>query len=285
MSGYFDALMRSSGMTSGRARPALRPLMPAAIDVDVDGGAAQTEADAPRSASTPHEPLQPPRLDAMVRTEPPRVPDRIERDAPEEAATAPAPAHAATERAVHSPQKPYVPPVESPRADLGHTLVRAAMRWVTAGTPPVGSDNPVGTVSNIAPGVPGRQQSMPAVREEVRTVATKSRQRDDDNAQLESRKGARATPEPLNALAREFAADRPVPIRASLVTPATVHPVAPSIRDEVVQVSIGAIHVRVDAPPAQTVARPAATPAASAPGAAPSRPARSALSRRALRRI
>ena len=57
-------------------------------------------------------------------------------------------------------------------------------------------------------------------------------------------------------------------------------PVAPLARDEVVEFSIGAIHVRVDAPAAQTVARPATTPRA-----VPAPPPRSALSRRALRRI
>jgi hypothetical protein len=73
-----------------------------------------------------------------------------------------------------------------------------------------------------------------------------------------------------------------LPIRASAVAPAPLPRLA---GDEVVEVSIGAIHVRVDAPPAQTIARPALTPAAGTPGAAATRPARSALSRRALRRI
>lgn len=55
----------------------------------------------------------------------------------------------------------------------------------------------------------------------------------------------------------------------------------PATHDETVEISIGAIHLRVDAPPPQTVVQaPAPTPRPPA-----DRPPRSALSRRALRRI
>ena len=66
--------------------------------------------------------------------------------------------------------------------------------------------------------------------------------------------------------------------------PAPVTP-APVPRDETFEISIGAIHLRVEAPTAQTVARSPAPPvtAPRAPALPPS--PRSALARRALRRI
>jgi hypothetical protein len=53
-------------------------------------------------------------------------------------------------------------------------------------------------------------------------------------------------------------------------------------RDPPLDISIGAIHVRVDAPAAQTVTQAPAPRSVVAPSAAPGR---SALSRRAMRRI
>jgi hypothetical protein len=284
MSGYFDALMRSSGITVDGAEPAPTKLEPAAIGADVDRSMTDTEANVVPPAMTPHEPFAPLHTSEAAKVPMPQVPTQIEQHTHEEPETAPARARGATEGAAQSPQKPSAALVESPMPDLGHALVRAAMRWVAAGTPQVSPDSavgPVSTASNIAHDVPA-QQSLSAALQQVSTIATKTR---DDDEQLESSNRARATLEPLNVPARESVAEKPVPIRASLVTPAPVPPVAPSVRNEVVHVSIGAIHVRVDALPAQSVARPALTPAASTPGAAPSRPARSALSRRALRRI
>jgi hypothetical protein len=285
MSGYFDALIRSSGMTIGRDRPTLTSLEPAAPAVDFDGSTTGTEPHAMRSASTPHERLVSPHTpDAIKLTEPPRVLGRVARHTHEEPETAPAPARGATEGAVHSPQKPSVPPVESAMPDLGSTLVRAAMRWVAAGTPQVGPDHAVGPISDSAPGVPGRRQSLAAAHEDSGTIPPKKLHRNDDDGRLESLNGAPATPAPLKIPASE-SAEKPLPIRASRVPPAPPALVAPPIHDEVVEVSIGAIHVRVDAPQAQTFARPALTPAASAHGAATTRLVRSPLSRRALRRI
>src|SRR5262249_42703873 len=122
MSRYFDALIRSSGMSIGRARPALTQLKPAAIEGDTDGGTTDTEAAAVRPASTPHEALSPAPPDVVARTQPPRVPGLVDRDAHEEEERAPTLAHDTTERAAHSPQKPYVHQVESSTPDLGQTL-------------------------------------------------------------------------------------------------------------------------------------------------------------------
>ena len=284
MSGYFDALIRSSGMMIGRARPGLTRVAPAAPAVDFDGSSAATEPHALRSASTLHERLVPPHTpDAIELTDPPRVLGRVDRHTHEEPETAPGPARRA-EGAVDAPQKPSVPPVESPTPDLGHTLVRAAMRWVAAGTPQVGPDRTVGPISDIAPAVPGWRHSVSPTHEDSSTIPTKKLHRNDDDGQLESLNEASAPAAPLKVPAEE-SAEKPAPIRASLVPPVPPTLVAPAVHDEVVEVSIGAIHVRVDAPPAQIVARPAPTPAGSASGAATNRPERSALSRRALRRI
>jgi len=280
MSGYFDALMRSSGMTIGRSEPALTPPEPAAIEGEVDGSTTSAEANAVRSASTPHEPHAPPdTADAIESPMPPRLLASVDRHKDQEPATAPTRAHSAAEERVDSPKKPSAPPVESRTPDVGHTLVRAAMRWVVAGTP---QDS---AVTDFAQGVPRPPQSSPVVHEQDSTIATTRLDRDDDDALSESPNGARAAPAPLNVPAKESVAAAPLPIRASLVAPASLPPVVPPVRDEVVEVSIGAIHVRVDAPPAQTIARPALTPAAGKPSAATTSPVRSALSRRALRRI
>jgi len=279
MSGYFDALMRSSGITVGLAEPASARLAPEAIEVDDNRSTIDTDATALHLPVTPHEAAAPLHsADNSAEAPVPQAPRRVERHTLEEPATPPVAAHPATESAAHSPQQTSAPLVEPPIPDLGHALVRAAVRWVAAGPPHVSADSAVG---NLAQGVPG-QQSMSPAPEQVNTVATKRR---DDDGRLESPNRALATHEPLNVPPAEAVAEKPVPIRASLVAPAPVPPVAPSVRNEVVHVSIGAIHVRVDAPQAQTVARPAPPPAVSTRGDATIRPARSALSRRALRRI
>ena len=278
MSGYFDALMRSSGMTIGHSGPALEKLEAAALDVDVDR-TTNAEPHARRPGSTTDEPPTPPGVSEVVDlTVPLRVPGSVDRRTHDEPPEAPAHARAPA-GAVEAPGKP---PAESPTSDLGQALVRAAMRWVAAGTPQV---SPVDPVSDVAQGVPRRQLTLPPVHEQTSSRVTKKRPGDDDDARPESLNEAPGTPAPSGFPAGESIAGKSLPIRASLVPPARLPPAAPPVRDEVVEVSIGAIHVRVDAPPAQTVARPTVTPAAGASGAAATRPARSALSRRALRRI
>jgi hypothetical protein len=71
------------------------------------------------------------------------------------------------------------------------------------------------------------------------------------------------------------------PARIIGTAPAVSGRVAPTVADETVEISIGAIHVRVDAPVPQALAAPA--PAARLPSARSV--AGSALSRRALRRF
>jgi hypothetical protein len=284
MSGYFDALIRSSGMAIGRARSASAQVEPAAMEVDVDRNTTDREEGAVRAELTPHRPLAPLYTPDTAQLTVPQVPIRVERHTHEEPDAASAPVRGATETAVHSPEKPSTPPVQSPEPELDHSLVRAAMRWVAAGDPqvsPTGAVNPANLIDEIAQSVQRPQQSRSAVPEHTSTIATKRLNRDDDDAMSDSQNEAHP-PATLGLTVEKSIAATALPIRASAVAPAPLPRLA---RDEVVEVSIGAIHVRVDAPPAQTIARPALTPAAGTPGAATTRPARSALSRRALRRI
>ncbi|MCY1543556.1 hypothetical protein D9M68_793780 [compost metagenome] len=58
-----------------------------------------------------------------------------------------------------------------------------------------------------------------------------------------------------------------------------------AVAEELLEISIGAIHLRVEAPAPQTLARPATSTAPVQQPAAPASPTRSGLSRRALRRL
>src|SRR4030095_2212284 len=197
-----------------------------------DRSTTSAEAKAVRSASTPQEPHAPrDTADAVEPPMPSRVSGSVDWHTYQEPDTAPTPAHGAAEKAVHSPKKPPAPPVESLAPDLGHTLVRAAMRWVAAGTP---QDSPVSAVRDVAQGVPRPPQSSPAVDEKNSTIATKRLHRDDDDAHSESPNAAPATPAFPNLAANESVAVKPLPIRASLVAPAPLPPAAPPVRDEVV---------------------------------------------------
>lgn len=305
MSGYFDALMRSTGITVGRAEPASRKIEPDAIGADLDRSAAAVDENTQPHAVTPHESIAALHTsNAAESSAQPWTVRNEERLAHEEPDTAPARMRDPAEATVHLPKNPSALPGESAKPDLADALIRAAMRWVAAGTTqgslagevsprdpvsaanPVNPDNPVNrldAVDDSTQDVPRYQNSSHSILEQTTAIATKRLERNVEPAMTESLNAAQATPSLRNGQADASAAARLLPIRASLVPPAPN--IAAPVRDEVVQVSIGTIHVRVDAPVAQTVARPAPTPAASAPRDAGARPERSALSRRALRRI
>jgi hypothetical protein len=285
MSGYFDALMRSSGMTIGRSGAAPEQLEPAALDVDVDR-TMDTEANAERPAARTSQPPVPSRVSEVAElTVPLWAPGSLARPAHEE----PPEAAASSRGPLAAPDEaPGKPQAEPPKADLGQALVRAAMRWVAAGTPqvsPVSPVSPVSSLSNLAQAVPRPEPTVRPAYGHSSSLAAPKPPGGDRDGQSESSIEAPSAPAPPTLSLSKVIAAKPQPFRASLVPPAPLPPAARPVRDDVVEVSIGAIHVRVDAPPAQTVARPALTPAASAPGAARPGPARSALSRRALRRI
>jgi hypothetical protein len=150
------------------------------------------------------------------------------------------------------------------------------MRWVAAETPHSRTD----AVTT------DRQRASPARGvEDINTIAPPPVRR--------AHRLDVETPEPnltpARTISKEVQTTEPivahaVPMPAARLTQSLPTPLAPVARDEVVEVSIGAIHVRVDAPQLQTVARPSASPPGPARRATASQ-ARSALSRRALRRI
>ena len=277
MSGYFGALMRASGMAIAGRAPAMARVEPSVVEIDIERGPAAMPSRTVQTASTPQQAVAPIPVANSVEQVPPPVALAADTDAHEVqtglAGTEPAHPRAATDAAADSPAAPSARAVETSSPALGQAVVRAAMQWVAADTQQVRS---------VAQVVPPRTQSLPALGEETSVITTTQALRArgvDVQAQP-----PRAMPAALAApdlAARELVTAQARPIRAARPTPATPPvPVAPLARDKVVEVSIGAIHVRVDAPAAQTVARPAATPRAAA-----ATPPRSALSRRALRRI
>src|SRR5262249_5839412 len=265
MSGYFDALMRSSGLTNEGPGPATASLQSNALEVAADPGAPTMEA---RAVAAP--PMRPAAIRDAEPAEPVApLPQRQERAVHQ-------PGHERDDVELHRRNAPEarVELTTTPRVrsdarstpDLSARLVRAAVRWIAADTSGAGS------VSLRAP-------SAAPAREDARPIPTAV----PDNVR-------EATPIATPMVVEATAAPRepahvPPPVEAArAVEPRQVH-TAPVARDETVEISIGSIHVRVDAPPAQTIARPAMPSPVNNPSRVGGLPERSALSRRALRRI
>jgi hypothetical protein len=254
MSDYFGALMRSSAMVVGGQAPA-RAVPRAAPSLEVVG-----ERVAP--AVTSHAEIAPAVAMTPAATTARSVHDdkavgETPADATVHAVTVPASPADSPEASPGPSSQPAVAP--DAKASATHELVRAALRWVAADP-------------RHAPAVPERAwqeepaSSLPAAM--VAEVLTPPPARV-DLTELESRSPA----------IPDYASARPVTPVGSPVLERTAH-------GERVEISIGAIHLRVDAPAPQTTAR---TPAASPPPARSPQAAtasmRSALARRALRRI
>jgi hypothetical protein len=189
-----------------------------------------------------------------------------------EPASTPVRTAAASDPAGDAPKTQPAPSADSAKRELGQTLVRAALRWVAAGPPPIAAVAPV----DPAP--------VSAVREGTSRAAMASVPGGDGEVEAQPPTTAATSAVP-NSSAPERHVTPPPAVRSARVVSARDLPAARLRRNETVEVSIGAIHVRVDAPPPQTAARPAAPPAAAAQRAAGTAPQRSALARRALRRI
>jgi hypothetical protein len=155
---------------------------------------------------------------------------------------------------------------------LGQALVHAAMRWVAADP----------QQPTRVPELADRREPSSAIIEESRsTIASLASHDADGEPQT-----APARPLPVRTPARDLE-EAPATSRRSAVAAMAIAPaVVPAVRGELVDVTIGAIHVRVDAPAPRTVARaPAPSQAAAQRSTAAFAPERSGLSRRALRRI
>ncbi len=309
MTGYFDALIRASGLAVERP-PAgdgsdwtTKPDMtsPAATELDaldVEHVTAPVErVEAPVTAGEPspvaavpvrvpdetwHEPVA-----RRVRDVAPRVKDDEVRREPRRP---PSPA-AHTDAAPAPPPHVTAPAAEHAALVSSHErTVRAALDWVAADPMRAASpqtpapDRPGASPRSIRQGIPRPGPSRlhaDDVRPDPGVSAVRSQSQPSVPPVDPALRSAPAEPPSIAVTARPQTS---VPIAAAVAVEPT--PPAPNADhrhvppDEVVEVSIGAIHVRVDAPSA------AAPPArrAHAPVSA-SRPVRDGLRRRALRRI
>ena len=250
MSDYFGALMRSSAMVVGGQAPA-RAVPRTVPSLEVVG-----ERVAP--AVTAHAEIAP----AVAMMPAAATAQSVHDNEPVAETSADAAVHAVTVPASpgDSP-KASAQPVVAPdaKASPAHELVRAAMRWVAADP-------------QHAPAVPERAgQEEPASSLPGATVVEVLAPPPVhvDLAELESRS--------LAIPADDYA--RPTTPVGSPVLDRPAH-------SERVEISIGAIHLRVDAPAPQTTARtPAAPPPPARSSQATAASSRSALARRSLRRI
>jgi hypothetical protein len=285
MSDYFGALLRMSGIAVGAGAPAVaHPVAPSApVVIQAEHSASAEQPQAVQQTRVKQPSRQPPGdttgaapiVPQNAESEPmPVHPEAGRQDTPSsrgdrdgtaqaqartaiepDAARAPSPARAG-ERAAAATDPP-----------LGQALVRAAMRWVAAG--PQQATHPP-------------ERAIP--RDQAPSIAAKTdgavvgRTPHDTAVELETER-PRAFP------VRELEVAQASAPRPAIAAMAMASTAPPDVREEVVDISIGAIHVRVDAPSPQTVARtPPPSPAAASRPTAPA-PARSGLSRRAMRRI
>ncbi|HMF98497.1 MAG TPA: hypothetical protein VKE96_29560 [Vicinamibacterales bacterium] len=266
MSGYFDALIRSGGMTIDGGRPTTPSLDSQAFEVAADPHAPTTEIP---TASAPPASRDVVRGAESVRpvAPPPEGQERVVRQVRPTPDDVQARTHYPPEARAESPATPRVRSDERSAPDFSARLVRAAVRWIAADASTIGN-------------VPAREHSVAPAHDDVRRIQAAAARDSDREASI-------VTPMIVEAktTAREPAAHVLPPVETTRIAdPYQVHATPPA-HDEIVEISIGSIHVRVDAPPAQTIARPAMTRPVTNTPRADARPGRSALSRRALRRI
>lgn len=285
MSDYFDGLMRSSGLRLGtepvlgpsRART---PALPEIENVSTAVAPMTSPVAGPVEAPARGTPAVAASVPAPAGPMLPAVPPAA--DAPPPAAE---PVHAAAAIPTASPIPaspiPAAPPATHDR------LVAAAMRWIAAG-----SDAPSATSQIEAAESPVIPAETPPSRATPRPKPTSLLEitRPDPvlpvavSPDLDRTARVSAPPSAPPGSARAEPSAATIPPRPPASQPPASHPRDAGVRDEGVQVSIGAIHLRVEAPPAAAVPTPSPAVPRQAP-AAPPGTSRSGLSRRALRRI
>jgi len=270
MSDYFGALMKSSGLTSGfdslqrlQATSVATP-DPNSDIVELDvmretdshvSHPQQWDATSPADGAVPSAATAPAEAMPSSTARELPAPRQSGRQSPSSARAAAgigAAVEMVSDRIVNSPA------AATPDAPQGNML-RAALEWVAAD--PRGIDATPGLearerVANRSSAADAGIDSEPVEIEPTRTLGPSA-----DRA--------------LAQLLRNAAAPTP---SVSRVLPA-------SIPEEVVEISIGAIHVRVDAPAPSTTARTAPNEGAQTRSSTARSTMHSALSRRALRRI
>jgi len=288
MTGYFDALLRSGGMLSEQrsvtdpvARAEADPFVHESEPVDRAPPAADVPMPAPStlprlpgSKTVAPDPTHDADLQGFART-----------DAPLAAYPSEPPLGAAGFRDVGMQARSP----EGVAEDVGRTVVQAALRWVAAAPKQAQSENqpssaPVDATTANRPGTERTAFAIDRESNDKRAASpeTSLRQHPEDASPLP----ARIRPsEPALAGGVERAVGRASDVASPANRPTLAKP-----RDETVEVSIGAIHVRVDAPQTRVGAM-AATPRASSPLAFAGRarsenaPHNSRLARRGLRRL
>ena len=306
MSDYFGALMNLSGLIGAPRSPASIPTDAPAAGTDI----VETDEVREIAASPPSLPSQPgsptiapsANLDsAAAKVAPAEAEKPSLTHAP--AATDvlhPVPLHAESVSAARVSPIQIVPAaaaVAAPILDQRNAVIRAALEWVAADPQDAVITRdivaaPARGPASEPPTAPRRHPVLGAAREQparsgvgdVDILRTLSASRTEvparrlahavDTAATGTSSQTHATPP-----ARVVRVEPPQSARpATRFAPATVS-------DEIVEISIGAIHVRVDAPTPQTLTRaPPAAPPSSAQMSERSA-ASSALARRALRRI
>jgi hypothetical protein len=263
MRGYFDALLRSTGVAADGLAQSVAQTAPGVVELDTD---TRAETIVPRDTRAADR-VEPLATGELARESDPRPVAPVAPVSPVAAVGAVAVVAPDAPVARQSPAEPAVTRAATMTSDqepidLGKAMVRAAMRWVAADA--------------VAQQVGAPEAEAQAHRHEV------TPHREAASVELPAQRVGHT-----ETAARPAFSD-PMPRQPVTTTPAMI-PAAPSspappARDGVFEVSIGAIHVRVDAPAVQTVPAPQAPPAAPSRASA-ARPQRSTLSRRALRRI
>lgn len=310
MSDYFGALMRASGLAAARAkRPhdAREALPPAQDEAVVETRFVGTTDAAPTAAATPaaapdartgirSATAAPPTTTAQPQSSPQTSIQRVRAAAVASPSPMTAPAHASVPAAVPPPLAAEGVQREG-RADGSRIPVFADTGSPYAATPETDASAP----ANVSTGPSRVHAALQWIAADPHSVdpghGPAQRAAHADSAQPPLPTGlapADAPPAP-HSLPAVRERDDAAPVRSTAIEAWLREPAMPSLASrrprehdaaggELVEVSIGAIHVRVDAPAAQTRLAPAA-PAAAAPRA-PNRPAsRDAVARRLLRRI
>ncbi len=276
MSDYFAALMRASGLFS----PAGTPTFEAPLELGAD-------ATVPAAPSTP---VSRPFTSQALRTAIPdtRVPT------PEAPASQPMQVDLAREPGrpdetprpgntaqlhdlalrQHTPESPLPQNIEEHehqgRPSSVNDPVQAALRWIAA-DPQLAA--PLEQPSRHGARPPQKSEGQPSPPHP-------------EHATTRAQPGSMPAPVANAATIVPSSSAFGAPISAAEPAIPEIQPEAPGrSMEESVEISIGAIHLRVEAPAPQTVARPATQPVRNQPSATPTAPGRSGLSRRALRRL
>jgi hypothetical protein len=302
MSDYFGALIRASGLAAGTGPPvaadhgiteieAQHDAPPAATSpvtagprrdtqgTEVDHGITEIEVqhDAPPAAITPV--TEGPRTDTEpteIITPPPVAPPTLPAPAIREYSAPPGTAY--TELASDRPlaTSPLGSPlVSNPRpqeaaSDPGQAMVHAALRWVTTDVPNPSASTEI--APDPTPPIPAQELTTHKIAPPAKPSVTPPAAGPVPGAITLPPEAA--IPLRVAPIRHPASTDQPPPWASAMRRPAG--------HDEEVEITIGAIHLRVDSPPPQTVVQaPAPTPRP--PANRP--PPRSALTRRALRRL